>query len=1593
MFSLEEFVNSPSLEQLNLCRKQDLFAIADHFSLTVNRQNRKADIKSRIIDKLVELNVLLTSGVVTAEKAGVLSPSDVAVASFSLGEADVCSGGINVEAEVEAEAETKAGLPPFDPLSPVSLGSGDDARMKVRLARLHYEAQERTQKHQAEIDLRLQIRKYEIEADTQVRLRQLELDAKVAREPVARPVSSPLSAVSPVAESSHCKFDVSKHIALVPQFRESEIDSYFNAFERIANSLHWPSEVWSLLLQSKLVGKALEVYSTLSVEDSLKYDSVKSAILRAYELVPEAYRQKFRTCKKTSSQTFVEFARDKGTLFDKWCAANKVNDFDLLRELVLLEEFKNCLPGKVVVYLNEQKVTSMSSAAVLADEFILTHKNVFVPTRSENLKPIVDVPSVQFVHSKVNSPRTREDRECFYCHKRGHIVVDCSLLKRKQQFQSKSVGFVKTLNPAVVFSGDKVEETYRPFLLRGLISLSGNADEQKEITMLRDTGSMQSFVVENKLQFSDVTSCSSSVIVQGIEMGCVKVPLHNVHLQSDLCTGFVRVAVCTSLPVKGVDFILGNDLAGGKVMPLLEVLDKPEVSVINEVGETYPHVFPMCAVTRAQLRSLKEVELNDTFFPAVVNGEKELISDFPKQKKMEKSQELLTDSDSLILKVSREKLISAQKEDESLTTAFNSVVSFDLTKNKQNAYFVENGLLLRKWCASPKQDLDWDVSYQIVVPVLYRPHVLCLAHDHPLSGHLGVRKTYSRILKHFFWPGLKKDVVCYCRSCHTCQVVGKPNQIVPPVPLKPIPVLGDPFEHVLVDCVGPFPKTKSGNQFLLTVMCLSTRFPEAIPLRKITAPSVVKALVRFFSIFGLPKIVQSDQGTNFMSNVFNQVMKTLAITHRTSSAYHPESQGALERFHQTLKSMLRKYCLETGNDWDEGIPLLMFAVRESVQESLGFSPAELVFGHQVRGPLKVLKDKILENDLSVKTNLLDYVTKFRERLDKVCSLAKESLAKAQQGMKRNFDRKAVMRSFMPGDSVLVFLPIPGSSLSARFFGPYEVKEKISETNYVICTPDRKRKTRICHVNMLKLYHVRKSPEANVVKAVESPVFSIAAVTEITSVPDLNPEDDGVIFRNLPQVTVRLTNSEILKDLSSYFKNLDEHQKNDLIQLISEFKCLFKDVPTLTNVLHHDIDVKDARPIKQHAYRVNHVKRAVMRQEVDYLLENGLAKPSCSPWSSPCILVPKPDGSFRFCTDFRKVNAVTVPDSYPLPRMEDCVDNVGFAQFVSKLDMLKGYWQVPLTFKASEIAAFVTPDSFLQYTAMAFGLRNAPATFQRLVNKILIDVPNCSAYLDDLVVYSKEWSEHIKSLRMVFERLAKALLTLNLAKCEFGQATVTYLGKEVGHGQVRPVEAKVRAVSEFPVPNTRRELRRFLGMVGYYRSFCRNFSSVVSPLTTLLSPSKSFMWNAECQYAFESVKALLCNSPVLQAPNYERSFQLEVDASNVGAGAVLLQEDEQGITHPVSYFSRKFNKNQLNYSTVEKETLALILALQHFEVYLGSSILPVVVYSDHSPLVFLSKMYNHNQRLTRWSLLLQSYNIEIRHKKGADNVFADTLSRV
>ena len=279
-----------------------------------------------------------------------------------------------------------------------------------------------------------------------------------------------------------------------------------------------------------------------------------------------------------------------------------------------------------------------------------------------------------------------------------------------------------------------------------------------------------------------------------------------------------------------------------------------------------------------------------------------------------------------------------------------------------------------------------------------------------------------------------------------------------------------------------------------------------------------------------------------------------------------------------------------------------------------------------------------------------------------------------------------------------------------------------------------------------------------------------------------------------------------------------------------------------------------------------------------------------------------------------------------------------------------------------------------------------------MNHVIVDLEGCVIYIDDAVIYSDTWEEHLQRIRAFLDRLAQANLTVNLAKREFAQAYVIYLGHVVGQGHIMPKNAKIQTILDYPIPTTKKEVRRFLGMAGYYRKFCNKFSDIAVPLTNLLGKGAKFVWSEQCQTAFDKVKAVLVNAPVLVAPDFDKPFNVAVDASDVGVGAVLIQEDSQGIDHPVSFFSKKLDKHQQKYSTIEKEALALVLALQHFEVYVTSDQFSLEVFTDHNPLTFLHKMKNKNQRLLRWSLYLQEYDLNIKHIPGKENLVADALSR-
>lgn len=401
----------------------------------------------------------------------------------------------------------------------------------------------------------------------------------------------------------------------------------------------------------------------------------------------------------------------------------------------------------------------------------------------------------------------------------------------------------------------------------------------------------------------------------------------------------------------------------------------------------------------------------------------------------------------------------------------------------------------------------------------------------------------------------------------------------------------------------------------------------------------------------------------------------------------------------------------------------------------------------------------------------------------------------------------------------------------------------------------------------------------------------------------------------------------------------------------------------------------------------------MVEELRELLDQGLVEESASEWSSPLVIVKKKDGGNRICVDYRKVNTVTKFDSYPMPRVDEMLDAVGKAQFITTLDLAKGYWQVPLHPADREKTAFSSPLGLLQFKVMPFGLSGAPATFQRLMDHTLRGLDQfVGVYLDDVVIFSHTWKQHLSHLESVLSRLQEANLTLKLKKCEFGAEDCVYLGHRIGRGGVRPEEGKVRAVQQMARPKTKKEVRAFLGMVGYYRRFIRNFSEIADPLTRLTKKNEpEVQWSEQEEAAFNMLKQALTHSKLMRNPDFTKPFIVQTDASNVGIGAVLSQLEESGADRPIAYFSKKLLSREVHYAAVEKECLAIWLGVRAFSTYLIGR--PFTLQTDHRALQWLQQFREKNSRLMRWSLSLQPYQFTVEHRKGVDNANADALSRL
>lgn len=433
-------------------------------------------------------------------------------------------------------------------------------------------------------------------------------------------------------------------------------------------------------------------------------------------------------------------------------------------------------------------------------------------------------------------------------------------------------------------------------------------------------------------------------------------------------------------------------------------------------------------------------------------------------------------------------------------------------------------------------------------------------------------------------------------------------------------------------------------------------------------------------------------------------------------------------------------------------------------------------------------------------------------------------------------------------------------------------------------------------------------------------------------------------------------------------------------------------------IENAIDTGTHRSVHTPPYRRSLRDHAAIAEQADILLKDNRIEPSTSPWCSPVVLVKKKDGTTRFCVDYRKLNAITVKDSFPLPRLDDIFDQISGSNYFTKLDFKNGYFQVPLAPHDRPKTAFSTRDNHYQFTVLPQGVKNGPSTFQRVVNQVLGSTRRkyCVAYIDDILIFSKTFTDHLAHLKEIFELLSAANFRLSITKCTIASDTVQYLGHTISQGVIRPNNENIRGLLCTATPSSPRETFRFLKAAEYYRKFIKNFSSIASPLYKYApssQPSTSsntdFRLSIDDLSAFNHLKQILTHDLVLRLPNFDLPFKLQTDASQHGIGAVLLQTYPEG-DRPVCFMSKKLTKCQQRWPPIELECYAIVTAIQQWSPYLHGN--RFILETDHKPLETLMTKTQLNAKCERWRMLLQSYDFIVKHIPGSSNSMPDYLSR-
>ena len=811
----------------------------------------------------------------------------------------------------------------------------------------------------------------------------------------------------------------------LPEFDDrTDVDQFLSHFEKVATLHGWDKECWGVRLVPLLRGVARDAYLQMAVETSHDYDEIKATLRQRFRRDQDYYRRQFRELKRDSKETFPQFLSRLRAKVEGWAesAGKNLGRAEEVMDLFLQEQLFNNLHGDLETRVREEQVSSVDELAGLAQRLLeakLATKGSRGSSSSHSHRATAEDKGKA---SGQGSSGTKG--VCHLCKKPGHYQRECPSSSKLKY--AGAIGRSEGGNPVKLQGQTFVN-------VRGIGEVNG-----RPASFLRDTGASMCMVSAKFVQPGELLD--RTVCIQLANRQKATVPWAKVKVACSYMKGEILAAV---LPELITDFIIGNEVSipeGVVVAVPFVPPDEPRMKLWKEVrGASVEDSSDVAVVTRSQ--SAKEgggTPLSCKGFGGTQMGAVEFKA--------------------------------AQQSDPTLARIRDAATSGKSwsTGDARVSFQYRSGVLERVY---EKRGL---VSRQVCVPATCRKAVMGVAHDAPMAGHLGNRKTRERVWAEFYWPGMCADIRRYCQSCDRCQKFTQKGRVTR-VPLERVPLVDTPFKKVAIDLVGPlFPTSDRGKRYILVMVDYATRYPEACALRNIDTESVAEALWDMWSRVGIPEEVLSDRGTQFTSNVMQEVYRLLSVKGLKTSPYHAQANGLVERFNGTLKSMLKKLCQEQPKAWDRFLPAALFAYREVPQATTGFSPFELLFGRTVRGPMSVLRSLWTNQDQDEEVKHASaYVCDLRNRIEETCKVAQAALERGAQSQKRHFDRRAKPRSFSEGEEVLLLLPESNNKLQMSWKGPFKVIKRVSACDYQIKVRGN---AKLFHANLLKKY-VRREPEA------------------------------------------------------------------------------------------------------------------------------------------------------------------------------------------------------------------------------------------------------------------------------------------------------------------------------------------------------------------------------------------------------------------------------------------------------------------------------------------------------------------------------------